>query len=205
MLCSLLFSVESFSADPKLNWLTHETENFQIHYPQGLSSHVAKVALLSEQGHSALTPFFQWQPKKKTNVVLLDDFDQANGYASPMPNNTMTLFMQPPTQGELMLFDDWLRLLIHHEYTHILHIDKVMDTPAFFRKIFGRFILLFPNALQPNWFQEGLATYLEGDALTHVGRGESDYFQMLMRQEVKSGIKAISRINTVNALSLIHI
>lgn len=199
MLCSLLFSVESFSADPKLNWLTHETENFQIHYPKGLSSHVAKVALLSEQSHSALTPFFQWQPKKKTNVVLLDDFDQANGYASPMPNNTMTLFMQPPTQGELMLFDDWLRLLIHHEYTHILHVDKVMDTPAFFRKIFGRFILLFPNALQPNWFQEGLATYLEGDALTHVGRGESDYFQMLMRQEVKSGIKAISRINTVNA------
>jgi len=195
----IVVSAPSLSANPNLTWLTYESEHFLVHYPEPLKMHVAKVVHLAEHSHKQLTPYFQWQPKNKTNVVLLDEVDQANGFASPMPNNTMTLYMQPPTQGELLLFDDWLRLLIHHEYTHILHIDKVMDVPAFLRHVFGRFIFLFPNALHPNWFQEGLATYLEGDADTHVGRGESDFFQMMMRQEVKSGIKPISRINTVNA------
>ena len=195
----MVISAQSMSANPNLTWLVYESDHFVVHYPVSLRMYVSKVSHLAEKSHEQLSPYFQWQPKNKTNVVLLDEVDQANGFASPMPSNTMTLFMQPPTQGELLLFDDWLRLLIHHEYTHILHIDKVVDVPAFLRQVFGRFIFLFPNALHPNWFQEGLATYLEGDADQHVGRGESDFFQMMMRQEVASGIKPISRINTVNA------
>ena len=187
------------AADPSLSWKTHESEHFLIHYPENLSHFVSKVDWLSEKSHENLSPYFNWQPKSKTHVVLLDEVDQANGFATPIPNNTMTLYMQPPTQGELLVYDDWLAMLIHHEYTHVLHIDKVLDFPSFLRRIFGRFILLFPNALHPNWFQEGLATYMETDEERHIGRGQSDVFQIMMRQEVLNGIKPLSRINTVNA------
>jgi hypothetical protein len=192
------FTLNAFAANPSLSWKTHESEHFLIHYPDNLSHFVSKVDALSAKSHKALVPYFNWEPKKKTHVVLLDEVDQANGMATPVPNNTMTLYMQPPTKGELLVYDDWLSMLIHHEYTHILHIDKVIDLPSFLRRVFGRFILLFPNALHPNWFQEGLATYMETDEKRHTGRGQSDIFQMMMRQEVLNGIKPLSRINTVN-------
>ncbi len=199
-LCFIVFafSFQAFGADPALAWKTHETPHFLIHYPSDLEGFVSKVDYLAEQSHESLAAYFKWQPKKKTHVVLLDEVDQANGFASPIPNNTMTLYMQPPTQGELLVYDDWLKMLIHHEYTHILQIDKVLGLPAGLRKVFGRYILLFPNALHPNWFQEGLATYMETDDEKGVGRGQSDIFQMMMRQEVLAGIKPLSRINTVN-------
>ena len=193
------YSLTALAADPSLSWKTHESEHFLIHYPQKLQHFVSKVAHLSEKSHGELSKYFNWEPKKKTHVVLLDEVDQANGFASPIPNNSMTLYMQPPTQGELLAYGDWLEMLIHHEYTHILHVDKVLDLPSMLRSIFGRFILLFPNALHPNWFQEGLATYQETDDINQVGRGQSDVFQMMMRQETLTGIKPLSRINTVAA------
>ena len=194
----LLCSFQSNAADPGLDWKTHESEHFLIHYPQNLKGFVGKVDYLAERSHESLSAYFHWQPKQKTHVILLDEVDQANGFASPIPNNAMTLYMQPPTHGELLVYDDWLQMLIHHEYTHILHVDKVLDTPAWLRRVFGRYLLLFPNALHPNWFQEGLATYMETDDATGVGRGQSNGFQMMMRQEVLTGIKPLSRINTIN-------
>ena len=192
-------SFQALGANPALEWRVHTSEHFKIHYPTQLKSFVPKVQSLAEASHEELSPFFKWEPKNKTNVVLIDEFDQANGFASPLPQNTITLFMQPPTGGELLAFDDWLKLLIHHEYTHTLHIDKVLNLPSFFRSIFGRFILFFPNALHPNWFQEGLATYLETDDDQGVGRGQSDFFQMMMRTEIETGFKPVSRINVVNS------
>ena len=199
LLCVLLLGAgNSYGADPSLNWKTHVGEHFLIHYPPSLKRYVGKVDYLAEQSHQDLSEFFNWRPVNKTHVILLDEFDQANGFASPIPNNAMALFMQPPTQGELLVFDDWLKMLIHHEYTHILHTDKALDFPLMLRSILGRYLLLFPNALHPNWFQEGLATYMETDDAKGIGRGQSDAFKMIMRQEVLSGIKPISRINTIN-------
>lgn len=201
LLYAVLFSV-SFSAraaSPELDWMTYETPNFFIHYSTELSPFVGKVEALSEQSHESLSEFFNWQPKNKTHIVLLDDFDQTNGYAQPMPNNTMTLYLQPPTNGELLVYDDWLKLLIHHEYTHILHMDKVLGFPSLLRKIFGRIFFTFPNALHPNWFAEGLATYQETQPEQGIGRGQSSLFEIMMRTEVETGIKPLSRINTVAA------
>ena len=195
----LSLSLSAQAANPELDWMTYETPNFFIHYPSELYPFVGKVEALSEQSHESLSEFFKWQPKNKTHIVLLDDFDQTNGYAQPMPNNTMTLFMQPPTSGELLVYDDWLKLLIHHEYTHILHMDKVLGFPDLLRKVFGRIFFTFPNALHPNWFAEGLATYQETQTEQGIGRGQSSLFEIMMRAEVETGIKPLSRINTVAA------
>jgi hypothetical protein len=197
--CLILFSVKALAANPGLDWKTHESQHFLIHYPASLGSFVSKVERLAENSHGSLSDYFQWAPKNKTHVLLSDDSDQSNGYAQPMPSNTMTLFVQPPTDGELLAYDDWLKMLIHHEYTHILHMDKVLGFPSFLRSVFGRIFFSFPNTLHPNWFAEGLATYQETDTQKKIGRGQSDLFEIMMRTEVGSGIKNISRINTVNA------
>ena len=194
----ILVSLNALGANPELDWKVHESTNFKIYYPETLASYVLKVDRLAEESHSELSTYLKWTPKEKTNVVLIDEFDQANGFASPLPRNTITLFIQPPTNGELLVYEDWLKMLIHHEYTHTLHIDKALDIPAFLRSVFGRFVLFFPNALHPNWFQEGLATYLETDEENGIGRGQSDFFEMMMRTEIMNGFKPVSRINVIN-------
>ena len=195
----LLVSATVFSADSSLDWKTFETDHFLIHHPHTLSHLVAEVAAESERAHQLLVPYMAWQPKVKTQVVMVDDYDSPNGSATPIPNNTMMLIMQPPISGSLTDYDTWLRLLIVHEYTHILHMDKALDWPAALRNVFGRFLFLFPNALHPNWFQEGFATYQETDDQLGIGRGQSDTFQVMMRQEVLSGLKTLEQVNTVLA------
>ena len=114
----------------------------------------------------------------------------------PVPFNRSVLFMAPPSgPGGLEDFDDWMTLLITHEYTHILHLDKANQSPAALRKVFGRFLFLFPNLFEPLWMIEGLATYKETDNSRGIGRGQSSLFNMMMRAEVQNGIKPVSQVN----------
>ncbi len=193
----VFLSAAVFAADSALEWKTFETDHFLIHHPDNLTHLVSEVAAESERAHQLLVPYMAWQPKDKTHVVMVDDYDSPNGSATPIPNNTMMLIMQPPVSGSLTDYDSWLRLLIIHEYTHILHMDKALEWPAQLRKVFGRFLFLFPNALHPNWFQEGFATFKETDDELGIGRGQSDTFQVMMRQEVLTGLKSLSQVNTV--------
>ena len=108
----------------------------------------------------------------------------------------MRLIVTPPDSfSSLADYTDWLELLIVHEYTHVLHLDKSSGLPKGLRNIFGRFLFLFPNLMQPPWVIEGLATYLETDNTKNIGRGQNSYYRMLMRMEVKNGIKPISQVN----------
>lgn len=155
-----------------------------------------RVAGLAESVHRRLSSELNWQPAEKTDLVLSDDSDLANGFATPFNFNRSVLFMAPPLGiGGLEDFDDWLRTLITHEYTHILHLDKAHKFPAGLRNIFGRFLLLFPNLLEPGWLVEGLATYKETDQQRGIGRGQSSLFAMLMRAETINGIKPVSQVN----------
>ena len=69
---------------------------------------------------------FKWEPKQKTHLVLVDAMDEANGMASPIPYNQIVLFLTQPV-GEpgfgTTPYDDWMRLVITHEYTHVLQLD----------------------------------------------------------------------------------
>jgi len=108
----------------------------------------------------------------------------------------MHLLVTPPTGSSTVSdHDNWLELLIIHEYTHILQLDKVSGFPSTLRKLFGRNLFLFPNILQPPWLIEGLATYEETDKARGIGRGQGTMFRGLMRQEVINGIKPLRQIN----------
>jgi len=91
-------------------------------------------------------------------------------------------------------YDDWLRLVITHEYTHVLQLDMASKLPLALRSIFGR--LYFPNALQPEWLIEGLATFEETE-LTAGGRGRSPGSEMVLRLAALEG-----RIPTLDEMAV---
>ena len=119
--------------------------------------------------------------------MLSDDTDAAGGWATPYPYNQMLVTARPPL-GEpgfgTTVHDDWLRLVITHEYTHVLQLDLASRLPLALRSVFGR--LYFPNALQPEWLVEGLATYEETE-LTAGGRGRSPGAEMVLRMAALEG------------------
>jgi len=192
----MFFSSVVLAVDPRLHWNTIESEHFYIHYADGYLSHAQKTANAAEQAHKKLQPIINWQPQDKTHLVVSDETDFANGYATPINFNRSVLFVAPPNSANsLEDFDDWLETLVIHEYVHILHLDKVSEGAEIARNIFGRQFLFFPNAYQPGWFIEGLATYYETDVEKGIGRGQSSLFKMMMRSEMENGIKPANQVN----------
>jgi len=196
LLFLIFISSSTYAIDPRLHWNTIESANFYIHYADGYELLAQKTANSAEKAHTLLSPQLNWQPLDKTHLVLSDETDTANGYATPINFNRSVLFVAPPdsTNG-LEDFDDWLETLIIHEYTHILHLDKVNGAADYTRTVLGRQFLLFPNVYQPGWFTEGLATYHETSKQKGIGRGQSSLFKMMMRSEVENGIKPANQVN----------
>jgi len=201
LLC-VLFGLTVFPAragvsyDPALTWRTLHSTHFRIHYYEGEETLAQRTAATAERVHTNLSPVIGWQPEESVDIVLTDRQDITNGYASFFPANRMTIFVTPP--DEITGIEDhggWLETVLTHEYLHILHLDKATGTPRFLRHVFGRNILLFPNALQPAWLIEGIATWHETDPARGIGRGQSSYYDMLLRMEVDNGVKPLHQIN----------
>lgn len=173
--------------DPSFTWATLETPHFLIHFHQGGEEIAKKAAAIAEDVHARLVPRIGWAPKDKTRLILVDSMDEANGMATPIPYNQMVILLTQPV-GEpgfgATYYDDWLRLVITHEYTHILQLDMVTKWPATLQKILGR--IYFPNMWQPVWMIEGLATYEETEQ-TSGGRGRSPAADMVLRMAALEG------------------
>ncbi|RLA07501.1 MAG: hypothetical protein DRQ51_05945 [Gammaproteobacteria bacterium] len=183
--------------DWDLNYKTMESKFFLIHFDDE-NLHIAKkVALISHKTHLSLTKYFNWTPKNKTHIVITDKTDYSNGYATPFTYNLIYLFVSPPKgKSSLDSFKSgWMESLIRHEYTHIIHMDKVLDGAANMRTVLGRMLLTFPAVFQPTWILEGLATYIETDHKKQIGRGQSSYFKALMRAEIEGGLKTFHKVN----------
>jgi len=182
--------------DPTLDWYSIESEHLIVHYADGYKARAEKALLIAENAHARLASDLSWQPAEKTHVVLSDESDSPNGYATPIFFNRTVLYLAPPTSvNTLEDFDDWLTTLITHEYLHIIHLDKSDGSPEYLRNIFGRFALLFPNVFQPSWVTEGLAVYKETDLTRGIGRGQSTMYEVMMREEVINGLQPIDHVN----------
>ncbi len=192
----LFLSSNAFAVDPDLDWKTIENKHLYVHYANGNKSVAERAMAIAESAHQRLTKELNWIPKGRVHLVLSDESDQPNGFASPLFFNHTVIFLVPPSSvNTLEDFDDWLSTIIVHEYTHVIHLDKSSGSPAFLRKLFGRFIFLFPNLFQPSWVIEGLATYKETDMDRGIGRGQSTLFASMMRQEVVNGLQPVSHVN----------
>ena len=188
------------SHDAGLRWSSRQSEHFRITYHEGLAEAAARVLRIAEAHYARLTVRYGWIPEGRIEILLSDEFDAANGAASGFPYNFMRLYLSPP-DGVRGIEDHggWLDILVEHELLHVIHLDKVAGAPRALRSVFGRNILLFPNALQPRWFMEGLAALEETHAERGVGRGQSSFFAMLMRMELQRGLLDVSEVNQTRA------
>ncbi len=204
-LCALLFFfcirqaqaqwIELHWADPALHWRTLQTEHFEIHFAEQHRDPARLVASIAERVYLRTTRLLDWQPRRRTHVVLLDSGDFSNGFASAVPYNFSGIFLSPPDQGELLQSRDWLELVLSHELFHIVHLDKASGTPLNLRDVLGRLLFFFPNALQPGWVIEGLAVQSESDVQHRYGRLENTYFEGQMRAEVARGLRSLREVN----------
>lgn len=179
--------------DPNIHWKSIHSDNFIVHYPDSLEKKAQQTDLIAEAVHRRLRRYFDWTPQHKTEIVITENALSPSGYAQEIPLNRITLHVKPSYPDEYGYAQ--YALLIAHEYTHILHLDKVKGAPAALRNAFGRFNLLFPNTKQPTWGIEGLASYAADYWVASMSRGEGVGYQALMRMEVENGIKPLSQIN----------
>ncbi|HLP99405.1 MAG TPA: hypothetical protein VK149_13285 [Sideroxyarcus sp.] len=181
--------------DPKRDWHSADTAHFRINYADQQRAQAERVAGIAERAYARLTRELKWEPSGKIEIVLLDEFDIANGFSTPLPFNKTAIFLTPPNEGELLDNSTWLDLLITHELTHTIHLDKVRGAPNVIRHIFGRNPLLFPNLWQPVWAVEGLATWNESTPEAGQGRLRGPMFEAWMRIEHQQGFKSLAEMN----------
>jgi len=171
---------QNFNVSPYKNYHTIESEHFSIHFDLALHDVAKKTATYLEEAHRYLSPRLLWQPRQKTQVLLLDNTDSANGAAAAVLRMGLYLYVTPPDNWlSLNNYDNWLRLVCFHEYTHILNMDPTLDWIEALRVVFGDVIR--PNALWTTWMLEGLAVYSETMTSNGGGRGRSTYYDMFLR------------------------
>ncbi|WP_217539823.1 TolB [Vibrio metschnikovii] len=169
-------------------WQTQQSAHFIVHFRRELANSAARALDIAEQVHQELASQFAQMPAEKTHLTLVDDYDYSNGWATPLPYAQIRLIINPPsTVNGLEGNDEWLHLLIRHEYTHIIHMEMSDGAVTIGRGIVGRHPLLFPHALTPSMLLEGLAVYMESQNDHGVGRLHNSHFAMQMRMEVASG------------------
>gem|GEM_PF-2461728 len=174
------------AGDPGTEWRSLESRHFLIHYPAHREAYARRALSIAEEAHEALSPQLSWVPKGKTHISVFDTLDEANGWARSTPRNEIRLYAYPPNaSSELGHYDDWMRLLIYHEYVHILHIDTSSSSiQAVLNAIFGKFART--NATLPRWYIEGLAIYYETKQ-TGGGRLRSSLYRHMLRNVVLAG------------------
>ena len=167
---------------PELNWHTFETEHFQIHFHDETEMTAREAATVAEVIYPKITGFYDFEPKSKTHLVLLDPDDYSNGAAYYYDNKI--IIWASPLDFELRGSHRWLQNVITHEFAHIVSLQKAMKAGT---KIPGAYVQFmnyeeekrpdvlygFPNTLisypipgtvVPPWLAEGVAQYMYENA-----------------------------------------
>ena len=181
---------------PDLQWRTLTTEHFRVHFTPELEALARRTAANAEfawaELRNELVP-----PRTMVDIVVADNADYANGYATPYPTNRIVVYARPPVEEPaLRNHEDWNRLLVTHELVHIFHLDRVKGIWALGQRVFGRAAPLFPNTYAPRWLTEGLAVHYESK-LAGGGRLRGTEFPAYVRAAAIEG-----RLPSLDALSL---
>ena len=180
--------------DPFLRFRVLATEHFVIYFHQGDERTARRLAPIAEETWHGLQQPLGVAPPPRTHVVLADQSEFANAFATPVPYDTVVIYtMWPP--GSDFDFDDWLRLAFAHEFTHIVHLDRSEGWARIARGIFGRSPYVFPNLFLPRWQIEGIATY-EESTITGLGRLHAGEFRAIVGEAARAGRpEPLDRVN----------
>ncbi|MQA31220.1 MAG: hypothetical protein GEU82_15535 [Luteitalea sp.] len=199
LLCAALAGAAPAAAsfiDPRLGFRVLSTEHFVIYFHQGEDAAAARLSAIAEDAWHRVSASLASPAPRRTHVILADQTDLANGWASPLPRNTIFVSAAAPGGSEFIgRSDDWMRMVFIHEFTHIAHLDRSEGWARVFRGLFGRTPLAFPNLFLPAWQIEGLASWQES-ALTGQGRLHAGDFRLIEREAARAGrLEPLDRVN----------
>ena len=180
--------------DPGLRFRQLTTEHFVLYFHQGEERLAQRLAPIAEETWRTLQQRLGVTPPRRTRVVLADQTELFNGYATPVPYDTVVLYAVTPS-GSDADFDDWLRLIFTHEFTHIVHLDRSESWARVLRGILGRTPYAFPNIFLPQWQIEGLAVF-EESSITGMGRLHAGDFLAIVNEGARDHrLEPLDRVN----------
>jgi hypothetical protein len=188
-------AVHAQQFDPIYRFHTLNTQHFVIYFHQNEERLASRLASIAEDAWRKLERTLGAPPPGRTHVVLVDQTDLSNGWATPLPRDTIAIFAVWPAPSDMLRTDDWLTLVFTHEFTHIVHLDRSRGWTRPVRAIFGRVPVAFPNLFLPTWQIEGLATY-EESRLTGEGRLHAGDFRAIVDEAARAGrLAPLDRVN----------
>jgi hypothetical protein len=181
--------------DPALRFRSLQTRHFVIHYHQGEEALALRLASIAEAEYGPMTARLRHAPAARTHVVLVDQDDNPNGAATPLPYNVVEIRAVPPPGNQMIgNTDDWLRLVFVHEFTHVVHLDQARGWARPVRAVFGRTPVAFPNLFLPEWQIEGIAVYEESRSLD--GRLTAGDFRAVVEEAARGNrLEPLDRVN----------
>jgi hypothetical protein len=184
--------------DSRLRFRTISTVRFDIHFHQREESLARRLAAMVEAIADEVDAAIG-APTGRVQVILVDQHDLSNGWATPLPYNTIEISAAaPPADSQIGNTDDWLRLVFTHEYTHIAHLSRAGGWIAGLRRGFGRLPVLFPNLYQPLWGIEGIATWQESASTGHGRVPTGDFRMVAARASLANRFEPMDRVGGGN-------
>ncbi len=166
---SLPLAETGAQVDPSQKWRTIRTGHFEVLFSTGLEEVARRAAGSAERAYDALSKDLH-PPRGRVSIVVADNLDVSNGYATFFPSNRIVIFARPTVDANSLKFiDDWIDLVVVHELAHIFHLDRSRRLWRVGQALFGRNPFLFTGAYSPSWLAEGLAVHYESK-ITGAGR-----------------------------------
>ena len=186
LLMSAAAVAEAQRYDPRLHFRTLTTPRFDIYFHQGEDQLARRLGGIAEAVADELAPRLG-RPRARVHIILVDQTDLSNGWATPVPYNLIEIVAASPrAESQIGNTSEWLRLVFTHEYTHVLHLERSRGFLGAVGRVFGRNPFFYPNLVLPPWQIEGLATYHESAALQE-GRLHAGDFRMIAQRAARAG------------------
>ncbi len=184
---------------PNVRWQSIAGEHTRITFSPGLDPLARRALDVAERAHAVLRASLTRPPEGRIDIVLTDNVDFSNGFATPFPSNRIVVYARPPVDDEALSYNGaWLELVIAHEMAHSFHLDRAGAVGRGLRAVFGRLPLLwplFPAVGTPGWNIEGLAVTIES-AFTGYGRVRGSYHEMIVRTAIlEDRVDRMDRLN----------
>ena len=152
------FSASNGRNHPELNWVVARTANFEIVYPDRLAGIEAQVAPVAEATLAAVAANLGGAGGPVTftdpiRIYLSDEDEIANGTAYNVGASVFTtLWVRVNDAADVFSGDaQWLRKVVAHEVTHLIHYRAVASDLGLLATFFGDPF--------PRFWTEGLAQY----------------------------------------------
>ena len=170
---------------PRQDFFSITTPKLEIIFPASLKNYAPEITEIGETTIENLENLFHKKLTFKPQIVILDSSTTPNAFAYIFWQKIIVLSAHPVDHLSGTHFENWFKLLLIHELTHLFQ-GGIIPQEELWGEILGKVIP--PGALQPAWFKEGYAIYMES-TINNKGRLQDPLFEMYWREEVSGGLK----------------